>query len=198
MSEHLKRARETWLSGQLTRAMGSILLHLEAQEQSQQAHQHLLSVAGVEYLTEEPLESAPSSSAVTPTEEATPPTLTISSSWHGDPLPLALTASQAETLSQFLPVDTWAYCSLHLTHGPEQAEATGAIRISKDSILPAGSASPSAEAARPEASGAAGECLHEMFIERWIWDEPPRWPLRIRAQCSKCGKYEYFVRSASP
>ena len=148
-------------------AVWYLIRHLEAQEQSQQSRPLALlssETGDYEALTEDKVRQllaemfAPSSSAATPTPAETPLTLTISSSSLGGQLLLALTASQAATLSQFLREDTWVSCSLHLTPGEEQAAATGAIRISRDSIPPTGSASPSTEEAAPAASGPVGEC----------------------------------------
>lgn len=160
MSKHLKTAREAWMRAannlsatemsHLRASVYSLLLHLEALEQSQAAF-------------------APSSSAATPTEEATPPTLSIYLQSLGDPLQLVLTASQAATLSPYLPAGTWAYSNIRLTHGPEPAEATGAIRINRGSIPLAGSHSPSTGEPRPEANGLVGSAaLNE---DEWRWGD---------------------------
>lgn len=128
MSEHLKEARIRF--NHLMRKNFPIeaeqLRHLEAQQETP---------AFASQPTEQP---APSSSEAIETAEETKPTLTISFSLGGGRRRIALTESQAATLSPFLPEDTWVSCSLLMDHGLPPVAATGEALTSKGSTPPDG------------------------------------------------------------
>ena len=160
MSKHLKQARE-WAKlaeekdpdsdqfFRLHRAVWRIILHLESLESA--TDDRMRQIFYEESMRRHMSPSETPSSAATATEQATPPTWSTSSTWSSH-------ASLRGGLPQSLREDISAWLSLLRIPGHVQEVEIGVTLHSKDSTSPAGSASPSIEAARPEASGPAGEC----------------------------------------
>ena len=159
MSKHLKQARE-WAKlaeekdpdsdqfFRLHRAVWRIILHLESLESAtdDRMRQIFYEESMRRHMSPSEVPSSPAMSQ----EEATPPTWSTSSTWSSP-------ASLRGGLPQSLREDISAWLSLLRIPGHVQEVAIGVTLTSKVSTSHAGSASPSTEAARPEASGPAGD-----------------------------------------
>ena len=150
MSEDLKLAREAWSQGKLSQAIHALLLHLEAQEQSQPVTEdRMRQVFHEESMRRHMSPSETPSSAATATEQATPPTWSTSSTWSSP-------ASLRGGLPQSLREDISAWLSLLRIPGHVQEVEIGVTLHSKGIIQPDGSPSQSTREPTLGLNGVAG------------------------------------------